>query len=105
MPDKETILQKIKKSILSTAPGAQIILYGSFARGDYHAESDMDILILVDNETISRDEEKKITYPLYDIEFETGQIISPFIKSKKEWVVKYPNTPFYKNVIKEGIEL
>ena len=100
----EQDIKKIK-DFFSGQPVLRAYVFGSFARGDYHAESDMDILILVDNETISRDEEKKITYPLYDIEFETGQIISPFIKSKKEWVVKYPNTPFYKNVIKEGIEL
>jgi predicted nucleotidyltransferase len=99
------IIERIKKSLAVTAPGAETILYGSYARGDYHAESDIDLLILMDKENVSREEEKKIIYPLYDIEFETGKVISPIIKTKKDWITKYPSTPFYQNVTTDGISI
>ena len=105
MNDTQVILEKIKKSVAVTAPGAKIILYGSYARGDYHTESDIDVLILVDQETIDHEDEKKIAYPLYDIEFESGRVISPLIRTKTDWNGKYTITPLFENITKEGIEL
>lgn len=68
-------------------------------------DSDIDLLILVNKNHISREEEKRIKYPLYDLEFDTGQIISPIIISALEWENKHRVTPLYKNITKEGIEL
>lgn len=95
----------IKKSVKTSDPDATLILYGSYARGDYNEESDIDLLILVDKERITRDDEIKITYPLYDIFFETGVIISTMVYSKKFWTNEHKVTPFYENVNKEGIVL
>jgi len=50
-------------------------------------------------------EEMKIAYPLYDIEFLTGIIISPLVLSKKDWKKRHKITPFYENVLNEGIVL
>lgn len=99
------ILLKIKESIALTNPKAKVILYGSYARGDNKNDSDVDLLILLDEDTITREDEIKVKYPLYDIEFETGQIISPLVLSKKEWETKHKVTPFYENVNKEGVIL
>lgn len=101
----EPILERIKTSVHQTAPGSTLILYGSFARGDAHKDSDIDLLILVDAEKIDWESSKKIKYPLYDIEFETGQIISPIIKSRKDWYQKYQATPLFKNISTDGIIL
>jgi len=81
------------------------VLYGSYSRGDYKAESDIDILILINSDKVTAADSKRIAYPLYEIEFETGKIISPLILSKKSWETKHRITPFYKNVQKEGIVL
>src|SRR5258708_12230235 len=104
-PSKDQILQLIKKSVHSTAPQAVLVLYGSYARGDNKDDSDIDLLILVDKDTITGPDEKRITYPLYDIEFETGTIISPLVLSKKPCETSHRITPFYKNFTKEGIVL
>jgi len=101
MHPKAYILQRIKDSVTGIEPGATVILYGSYARGDYHAESDIDILILVDKEKISHKDEDRITFPLYDIEFETGTLISPHVYTKKAWA-DHRITPFYENVNREG---
>lgn len=79
-------------------PKATVILYGSQACGTHKATSDLDILILLDKDKISYEEEKRITYPLYDIEFETGKIISPLVLTKTDWETKHKITPFYENV-------
>ncbi len=105
MTDSQYIMQSIKNSVILSEPNATIILYGSYARGDNNEDSDIDLLILIDEEIILRDVEKKIKYPLYDIEFDTGKIISPLILSKKDWETIHRITPFYENVKKEGIIL
>ena len=95
----------IRKTVQSIVPDATVILYGSYARGDYNSDSDLDILILLNKTKISREDEKSVKYPLYDIEFETGKIISPFVLAKKEWETQHKITPFYENVTREGIVL
>lgn len=105
MNTKDQILQRIKKSVGLTAPGAVLMLFGSYARGTNTVSSDIDLLILIDKDKISFSEEKLITDPLYDIEFETGTLISPVVLSTKDWESRHKITPFYKNVTREGIVL
>ncbi|MCF6359188.1 MAG: nucleotidyltransferase domain-containing protein [Cyclobacteriaceae bacterium] len=102
---KESIIERIKNKVHSIDPTAIVILYGSYARGDYRDDSDIDLLILVDKKKISWEDERKISYPLYDIEFDTGRIISPLIYSKEQWENPRIVTPFYENVKKDGVLL
>jgi len=99
------ILLKIKQLVNLSDPSATVILYGSHARGQNKEQSDIDILILVNSDKVSYSEEQKIKYPLYDLEFETGKIISPIIFSRNDWETRHAITPFYKNVKKDGIQL
>ena len=84
MASKDVILNRIKFSVRSSDPKAKIILYGSFARGDNRKDSDMDIIILLEKDQVSREDEKRIKYPLYEIEFDSGQVISPLVISRKD---------------------
>lgn len=102
MNDKDYILQLIKRSVKSNDPDATLIVYGSYARGDFRSDSDIDILVLINKDKVTRSDEKRIKYPLYDIEFETGTIISPLVFSKSDWETKHRITPFYENVTREG---
>ncbi len=95
-------MNQIKKIVTEQEPGAKIYLYGSRSRGAAMSNSDWDLLILLNKDKISQEEEQKITYPLYDLEFDTGEVISPMIYSEKEWNTKYKITPFYQNVMREG---
>ena len=78
-----------------------MILYGSYARGDYRKDSDIDLLILINKDKITHADKDKVTYPLYDIEFKTGIIISPMVYTKEGWAT-HRVTPFYENVNHEG---
>jgi len=99
------IFSDIKNRVKASDASARIILFGSFARNENRKDSDIDLLILSEKTTLSIEEENKIKNPLYDLEFESGQMISPIILSKHEWESTHNTTPFFENILKEGIAL
>lgn len=102
MTTGQNILERIKKIVLDIEPSAKVYLYGSRARGTTKPDSDWDLLILLNKDKITSEIEKGVTYPLYDLEFEVGEVISPIVYSEKEWNSKHSVTPFYSNVMREG---
>ena len=106
MNSKEiNITQLIKAKIKQKNPLADIILFGSHARGQSNENSDWDILILLNQLNVSRLDEKAYRDELYEIELEIGEPISSFVFSKTDWEQKYTITPFYRNIKAEGIYL
>lgn len=97
------IILRIKEALHRNEPGLQIVLFGSEARGDARADSDIDLLLLVDKEPVTLADKMALTAPLYDIELETGIQINPIVESLRKWGKRF--TPFCENVIKEGILL
>lgn len=94
----------IKNCISEIDPNAIVILYGSRARGDERNDSDWDILILTDYPA-NLEVERKFRNELYDLELETGESFSIFVYSKHDWQTKQKITPYYQNVITEGVNL
>jgi len=102
---RNSLLDDISKAIYRKDPAAEAFLFGSRARGDNRPDSDWDILILIDNLYITNEIEDKFRDDLYNLELESGQIISTFIYSKDFWQNRLLYSPLYKNVKKEGIRL
>lgn len=94
----------IRSYVNSIDPNAQVIMYGSRARGDEKLSSDWDILILTDC-SVDLEPERKFRNKLYEIELETGEPISVFVYSKSDWQTKQKVTPFYYNVSTEGLQI
>ena len=105
MISKEHILLLIKNAVMATEPDAKVILYGSYARGDFNNDSDIDIIVLLNKEKISMADRKKVSSILFKIELEIGIVISPFLYTMHDWELKPRITPFYENVSREGILL
>ena len=103
MIKNKRILLKIKELVKMTEPSATVIIFGSHARGQNNKYSDIDVLILVDNDKITYSDEQRIKYPLYDLEFETGKVISPLVYSRTDWETKHSITPLYHIIKKEGV--
>lgn len=103
--DQKLIKERIKKTIHNKDPNAIAYLFGSRARGDFRPDSDWDILILVDANLVTNQIEDKFRDDLYDIELESGQIISIFIYPKAYWERTMIYSPLYKIVNREGILL
>lgn len=99
------LIQQIKQTVHKSEPGAEIILFGSYARGDQRTDSDIDLLILTNRTTISDFEKKNIMYNLYDVELQNDLAISSVILSKNDWKMKHACTPFFSNVQHDGIIL
>lgn len=86
----------------------KIILYGSYARGDFNKSSDIDIMILTDLSNIEIEEyNEKIVDLAYDIEWNNNFDIdlSPLVINIDVFNHWLKAMPFYMNVQKEGVEL
>ena len=105
MTRHEKIIDKIVELTRTKYPDSEIYLYGSQARGDGNYLSDWDLLILMDSDTVSFEEETKIINEFYELELETGEVISPLVYSKTEWIKNHSVTPLYENIKKEGIRI
>lgn len=95
---------KIRNTIQEVDSDAEVILYGSRARGDEKIDSDWDILVLT-NYPSNLETEQNFRDKIYDLELEIGQALSIFVYSKDDWNTKQKVSPFYENVNTEGIIL
>lgn len=99
------IVEHIREILHRVAPDAKVILFGSEARGDARPDSDIDLLILLDGDKLTLEKEEKVTMPLYELELKTGIAISPMVVLKKIWENRPFKTPFYINIVNEGVVL
>jgi len=103
--EKET-LEKLVKRLLKILPDRIKLVYvfGSRVRGNHDEWSDLDILVVVKDK--KPEIEKKIIDIVAEERFKTGIPFAPIIKDIKVFEEeKRLNTPFYQNLLKEGINL
>lgn len=100
------LLPEIEKSIkeLFGEKVVKIILFGSYARGDYHAESDIDIIVVVNDDDLHSYRKKRVK--IITKFMETHDILLSIRIVNNNVFHKYQNvSSFYKNVVNEGISL
>ena len=100
------ILQKLTK-IYKAVYGenlVQIILYGSYARGDYTADSDVDIVAIVRGEREKLQEQLKQVWEFSgDLELEYETVLSPTVIPYEEFKRYQKDLPYYRNIAQEGV--
>ena len=99
------VVNQISKAVHRIEPTATTILYGSEARGDARPDSDIDVLILLDGERRDLKREHHLSGELYEIELSSGVLISPMIMLRRQWENRPFKTPFYVNVMNEGVRI
>lgn len=102
--DRE-LLRWSKDAILRLAPGARVILYGSYARGTQAPGSDVDLLVLLPSAP-STEVTDRIRDTLYEIELEHNAVISVLFYSEEDWRSPLRRAaPFHQEVERQGIVL
>jgi predicted nucleotidyltransferase len=105
MSKKNQIIKKMIEVVNKNEPESEIYLYGSRARGNAKKLSDWDFLILLNRKNISFDFETKFMDEVYEIELETGEVISPLIYSLFDWKENQSVIPLFKNIQSEGVRI
>ena len=83
-----------------------VILYGSYARGDFHEGSDIDVMILLDlDDSQIKEYGRHLSDLTFDLNDEYDVMIMPVAKNREffyRWIGAYP---FFNAVHNEGVEL
>jgi predicted nucleotidyltransferase len=104
-PDLWPVLARVRDEVRTVVPNASVILYGSRARGDAGGQSDWDFLVLVEG-PVDQALVTEVRDRLYDLELETGMVLSAIVRSRAEWrSPRYSVLPLKQIVEHEGIIL
>ena len=99
----EGLLTECKAAIRQVLPDADLILYGSRARGDAREHSDYDLLVLVED-VVDIKLERSIVDQLFPLELRTGKVLTVLIYNRSQWnSALYRAMPLHKNVTREGV--
>ena len=104
MNNNEQIIQKIVSVVNKTAPNSEVFLYSSGAKESINI-SEWYVLVLIKKRKISFDDETNFMNAFYELELETGEVLTPLIYAKHAWEEKYLHSPLFENIQREGIRI
>jgi uncharacterized protein (UPF0332 family)/predicted nucleotidyltransferase len=103
-PEEAQAVEEFKDRLLAALPDQvrDIILFGSKARGDGYPESDIDLLVVLENPT--KEQTDTVGDIMFDILFNRGVELSAITFSREEAMQQRElGTPLIRNVAEEGI--
>ncbi|MBF0103477.1 MAG: nucleotidyltransferase domain-containing protein [Desulfobacterales bacterium] len=100
--NEKKILNNFKTLLSKNVPLHRLILFGSRARGDAAKDSDMDVAIIIDDNSV-KPYQDIIDDNSWESGFEYGIVISPVTFTYDKWIQKLE--PIIKNIKREGIEI
>ena len=105
MEQKQQIMQAIaKRAHEVTPPGSTVLLFGSQARGDARPDSDWDVLVLLDKDKITFQDEDEIAYPIHTVGWDYNEMINPILYTFRDWQDNRIAV-FRQNVLEDAIPL
>ncbi len=81
-----------------------IVLYGSYARGDHDNSSDIDVIVLIDDDEPQLFH-KQILRINVDLSIAYDVDLSVIVKSRADFRNNVDVLPLYKNIAREGINI
>lgn len=105
MSSKDKVLSEIRQVAETKIPqGAQVILFGSQARGDAHEGSDWDVLILIDKQNMRPEEYEMYSYPFWELGWQIDAMIHPVVYTLYDW--ENNSSPLFReNIKREGVSI
>jgi predicted nucleotidyltransferase len=101
--EDRALLMYCREAVGAVVPQAEVILYGARARGDARADSDYDLLVVMEGDVDWRLEDQ-IRQGLYPLELATGAVITVHAYSREAWGSPlYRAMPFTQHVERDGI--
>ena len=83
-----------------------VLLYGSYARGDFRPDSDIDLMILLDMSDLEiKNYRHDLSRMNFDFNMDHDVEINPIAKSLDHFNIWTNTYPFYHAVKKEGVPL
>lgn len=95
----DSVVNMIRNTVRSSEPDAQIILYGSRARGDYRKDSDWDVIVLLNKPSMSYMDRSEMACELWEKGLELGEEVNAFVYTKTQWDSAPPS--LFKYFVKE----
>lgn len=92
------IHREILKEFSEVGKSAKVILFGSFVRGDYRLDSDMDLAIITSEKSLKAVKERAERIA-NKILIKYGKVVSLKLVSKKDF---YENKNYFVDEIKKG---
>lgn len=84
----------------------RIILYGSYARGDFNLESDVDIMVLLNCEQKEiMERRKEISRIASRVGLKNDIMVSLLARNCADYENQMEYQPFYQNIEREGVEI
>lgn len=98
-------VSEVYKSVYGEAL-VRLILYGSYARGDFSEDSDVDIVALVRGNREKLQEQLKIVWDqTYDLGLDYDVVLSPAVIPYEEFKRYQEVLPYYRNIAIEGVNI
>ncbi|NPA40984.1 MAG: nucleotidyltransferase domain-containing protein [Aquificae bacterium] len=95
-------IRKLKKQLVQIIPEIRLFLFGSYVRGAFNSESDIDLLVVLPD-GIKPQQRKKVEEVITDFNFKYKVFVSPVFLTKRKFENK--EIPLVIKVLEEGIEV
>jgi uncharacterized protein len=100
--DKD-LMSELKSVVLQLVADAQVMLYGSAARGHRSEDSDYDVVVLT-RRRLSPEEARELDRAIYELQLERAVVLSVMVYALEDWESPIlRSSPYRKNVLKDGI--